>query len=271
MLHPKDKPPQVLPKLYLGVIDFDSAVYRCAAVHEDDEDGLSSAKVTLMSFVQDNIVNPCQCEEYLFIVTGQENFRHDLAFTKPYKGQRAQEKPIHYLPLFDWAIEHFGCLVADDMEADDYAVNIHQKYQGNSVLIAIDKDGLQSSGWHYNFVKKEARFISQEEAQWCLAFQMLRGDPGDNIPGLAGIGEAKARQFFEDSPELPPMRVVYNVYKSKGLLGDLYNEQYALLYMLRDTIIDAEAYFTKHKAVTEFEEVEGDFTGVDEGAPNVTL
>lgn len=271
MQHPKDKATETLPKLYLGVIDFDSAVYRCAAVHNDDDEGLGDAKLTLMSFVQENIVNKCQCEEYLFVVTGQENFRHGLAFTKPYKGQRAQEKPIHYLELFDWAIAHFGCLVADEMEADDYVVNVHQKYQGDCVLIGIDKDNLQSTGWHYNFVKAEARHISQREAQWCLAFQMLRGDPGDNIPGLAGIGEAKARQFFIDSPELPPMQVVYNVYKSKGLLGDLYNEQYQLLYMLRDTVIDAEAYFTKHKPVTEFAEVEGDFEGITEGAPNVTI
>ena len=270
MEHPKDKTPQPLESQYLGIIDFDSAIYRCAAVHEDDEEcGLDSAKLTLLEFVQNNVVNPTQCKKYLFVLTGQDNFRRDLAVTKPYKGQRVSEKPIHYAELFDWAIEKFNCVVSEDMEADDWVVNCHRKYQGCSVLIGMDKDNLQSPGWHYNFVKNEARFITPWEAQWALAFQMLRGDPGDSIPGLPGIGEAKAAKFLNESPELPPMQVVYNVYKEKGLLGTYYNEQYQLLYMLCDTIIDFESSFIELEPVDMdgFED-EDDF---DEDSPGVEL
>jgi len=268
VIHPKDKPHEQLPQLYLGVIDFDSAVYRCAAVHEDDEDGLDSAKLTLISFVQENIVNPCHCTEYLFIVTGRDNFRHELAVSKPYKGQRQSEKPIHYYELFDWAIEHFNCLIAEGMEADDYAVNVHQRYQGCSVLIGMDKDNLQSSGWHYNFVTKIAKCISQAEAHWCLAYQMLAGDAGDNIPGLVGIGDAKAKKFLAESPLVPPMLVAYNVYASKGLSGNYFKEQYGLLCMLKDTIVDFEEHFFSIKPVSEFAPVEHE---PGEEAPFVSL
>jgi len=254
MNHPKDKPNQVLPKLYLGIVDFDSAIYRCAAVHEDDVDGLDDAKLTLMRFVQENVVNPLNCMEYVFIVTGEYNFRHAIAVSKPYKGQRKIEKPIHFLPLFEWAIEHFNCAITNTVEADDWAVNLHQKYQGTSVLVGIDKDNLQSSGWHYNFVTNIGKFITQEEAQWCLAYQLLVGDPGDNIPGLVGVGAAKAAKLFEASPDLPPMMVAYQAYKEKGLLKEYYKEQYRLLYMLRDDVVDFETSFIKLEAVTEFED-----------------
>jgi len=269
-LHPKDKPNQVVPKLYLGIVDFDSAVYRCAAVHEDDEDGLDDAKLTLMRFVQENIVNPLNCEEYIFIVTGEYNFRHAVAISKPYKGQRRAEKPIHFLPLFEWAIEHFNCAIAHGVEADDWAVNLHNKYQGTSILVGMDKDNLQSAGWHYNFVTNVGKEITPLEAQWCLAWQMLIGDPGDNIPGLKGVGAAKATKLFAERPNVPPMRIVYDTYKELGLLGDYYKEQYRLLYMLRDEVVDFEASFIKLEAVTEFENSEPD-EGDFEGLPEVKL
>jgi len=241
MQHPKDKPHQQLPNLYLGIVDFDSAIYRCAAVHNDDEEGLVDAKVTLFEFVQNNIVNPTGCEKYLFLVTGPDNFRHDVATTKPYKGQRPTEKPIHYLELLDWAIIQFNCLVSVNVEADDYAVNCHQKYQGSSVLIGIDKDNLQSSGWHHNYSTGVSKFISLSEAQWSLAYQMLAGDPGDNITGLYRVGKATAEAYLKDSPA--PMKTVYDVYEEKDLLGAYYTEQYRLLYMLRDEVIPFEGNF----------------------------
>lgn len=263
--HPKNKPGETLPQLYLGIVDFDSVIYRCSAVHEDDEYGIESAKLTLIDFVQTNIVNATSCTKYLFIVTGPDNFRRDIAVTKAYKGQRAVEKPIHYQELLDYAIERYRCLISDGVEADDYAVNCHQKYQGSSVLLGMDKDNLQSSGWHYNFIKEEAKFITPYEAQWCLSYQMLAGDPGDNIQGLWRIGDKKATDFLIEGNKvgLPPMAVVYKVYTELGMSTEFYEEQYRLLYMLRDEVVNFEADFIKLEAVTEFNEVEGNFIGVN--------
>lgn len=255
MLHPKDLPHQALPlNLHLGIVDFDSPIYRCAAVHEDDDEGLDDAKLTLLSFVQHNIVDPTRCAEYLFVVTGPDNFRHELAISKPYKGQRASEKPQHYMGLLEWAIERFNCMISEGVEADDLVINCQQKYQGSSVLIGMDKDNLQITGWHHNYVSGVSKHVTPFQAQWSLAYQMLAGDAGDNIPGLVGVGDKAARKHLDS--DLPPMRVVYNVYKEKGLLGAYYTEQYRLLYMLRDEVLPFEDSFIELKATVEVEEVE---------------
>ena len=264
MIHPKDKPHQIVPPLHLAIVDFDSPIYRCAAVHEDDaEGGLISAKLELVAFVQNRIVNPLKCKQYLFVLTGDNNFRRDIWVTKEYKGSRKAEKPIHYLALKEWATSHFNCLVANGMEADDYVVNCHCRYQGTSVLAGIDKDNLQSPGWHYNYVKETGNFVTPLESQWLLAYQLLAGDAGDSIPGIPGIGDKKARTILKDSDK-PPMLTAREVYLDKGLSQVMFDEQYALLYMLRDPIIDFESYFTELTAVAEVEEVdEGDFIGVE--------
>lgn len=269
MIHPKNKNPEILPKLWLGIVDFDSAIYRCAAVHNDDEYGIDSAKLTLIDFVQTQIANKTNCAKYVFIVTGPENFRRDIAVTKAYKGQRASEKPIHYQELMEWAIVRYNCVISEGMEADDYAVNCHQKYQGSSVLLGIDKDNLQSSGWHYNFVTGEARFITPYESQWALAYQMLAGDPGDNIQGLWRIGDKKAIAYLDEGEELgiPPMHTVYSAYKGLGLSNEFYVEQYRLLYMLRDTMVEFERSFIEIEVVSDFDELEAE----EDGFIGVTL
>ena len=266
MQHPLKIPHQELPNLYLGIVDFDSPIYRCSAVHNDDEiSGLESAKLTLLRFVQENIVNPTRCDDYLFVITGENNFRHERAVSKPYKGQRQQDKPIHYLELRDWAIEQFGCLVSSDCEADDYAVSCHTRYQGQSVLIGMDKDNFQSPGWHFDYTKHIARYVSLAEAQYSLAYQLLRGDPGDNIPGLPGVGEAKAAAILDNATGAF-MKVARDEYVKRHLHPYYYTEQFDLLYMLRDLDVDFEGWFIQLEVNTKdgFEEEEGDFEGFDE-------
>ena len=266
MKHPKHKHATKLPLLYLGIVDFDSAIYRCAAVHEEDDHGLPSAQNTLNDFVMNDIVERTRCQKYVFITTGPENFRREIAVTKAYKGHRQVEKPQHYQALFEWAILKYNCLISENMEADDWAVNLHQKYQGSSVLLGIDKDNIQSAGWHYNYVTNKPFFITPAEAQWSLAYQMLAGDPGDNIQGLYRIGDAKAQAFLDegDKLEVPPMATVWKVYKQLGHTWEFYKEQYRLLYMLRDTMIDFESSFVELKPFNPYEDSDEDgFIGID--------
>lgn len=265
MIHPKDKAHQQPPQLFLGIVDFDSPIYRCAAVWEDDtECGLESAKLELISFVQNNIVNKLRCDNYLFVVSGCNNFREVVAVTKPYKGNRKGDKPIHYLALRAFAITHFDCLISNNCEADDYVVNCHQRYQGSSVLVGIDKDNLQSSGWHYNYGKGIGFFVTPYEAQWSLAYQLLVGDSGDNIQGIKGTGDKTARKVLEDSKA--PINTAIEYYKSKGLSFDFLVEQYRLLYMIRDEVLDFEHHFKVIDYVSPIEPIdddEGDFVGVE--------
>ena len=67
-------------------------------------------------------------------------------------------------------------------------------------VAGIDKDLLQITGTHYNFVKKEITEISEDTANLKLMLQCLTGDRSDNIPGIKGIGPKKAEKLLSGVP-----------------------------------------------------------------------
>ena len=68
-------------------------------------------------------------------------------------------------------------------------------------VVGIDKDLLQIPGNHYNFVKRELRFVDDDEAHLLLMRQCLTGDSADNIPGIRGIGPKKADKLLSGVPK----------------------------------------------------------------------
>lgn len=230
-------------KHYLGVVDADSILYRVASACE--EETAQVAEITMDSFIRDSIIEPTDCKEYVFCFTGGSEQRREYAVTKPYKGQRKKEKPTHLDHLKAYGMDRYKGLIIEPHEADDVVIAIAQKYQGWSVLCGIDKDAKQLSGWHYNYVKNDMFFVTPEQAQWNLAYQMLIGDNVDNIPGLPKIGPKKAATLFSDNTDIAPMRLVYDFYKERGMEPEYYEEQYRLLYMLRDIVYPFEDHFIK--------------------------
>jgi len=53
-------------------------------------------------------------------------------------------------------------------------------------------------GWHYNFVKQNLYYVTEQEAIKNFYIQILTGDRVDNIPGLKGIGPVKAKKILKD-------------------------------------------------------------------------
>jgi 5'-3' exonuclease len=53
-------------------------------------------------------------------------------------------------------------------------------------------------GDHFNFVKNEHYFITEEEGIKNFYKQMLVGDRVDNIIGIKGIGPVKAERLFKE-------------------------------------------------------------------------
>ena len=91
---------------------------------------------------------------------------------------------------------------ATGMEADDY-LGIHQNK--DTIICSIDKDLLQVSGRHYNFVKKEFYEIEELEGLRKFYKQLLTGDTSDHIKGIEGIGPVKAEKallFCETEQEM---------------------------------------------------------------------
>jgi len=65
----------------------------------------------------------CNMELYL---TGENNFREEVATILPYKGNRTQDKPVHYQRIKEYLISKHHAEVIDGQEADD-ALSIRQR------------------------------------------------------------------------------------------------------------------------------------------------
>lgn len=241
---------------YLGVVDADSILYRCAVTTENEPEGI--AKYTLDKFIADNVIAPTGCQEYIFVFSGGESGRNEIAVTKPYKGKRTTERPKWLGMLKAYAMEQYKGLIIGEYEADDVVVAIFEQYKGDSLLCGIDKDAKQLSGAHYNYVKKEFFEISDTESQRFFFKQMLMGDTVDNIPGLPRIGEKKADTLFDENPDTPPARLVWNLYKEKGFDWEYYQEQFKLLRMQRDIAYPYEDHFIKFEEKVAEEEFKFD-------------
>lgn len=228
-------------KAWLGVIDADSILYRVATACQDEP--LDVAEDTLRGFLWDSIYKPTKCKQYVFVLSGGETGRREVAVTKPYKGQRAKEKPKHLKSLREYLTEAYKAFSVDDYEADDVVIAIYEKYRGYATLMGIDKDAKQMAGSHYNYVKKEFFNVSDRQSQLHFFTQMITGDSVDNITGIPRVGAKGAETLFEDNPDIPPAKLVWDLYKEKGLDWDYYKEQYYLLRMQRDIIYPFEDHF----------------------------
>jgi hypothetical protein len=132
-------------------------------------------------------------------LTGKDNYRHDIAKTKPYKGNRKDApRPVHLHSLREYLITAWDFRVADGQEADD-AIGIHATLtRDNSIIVSIDKDLDMIPGHHYNPVKKDHYYVNDKVALKNFYRQILTGDKVDNIEGLRGIGPKKADKILGD-------------------------------------------------------------------------
>lgn len=131
-------------------------------------------------------------------LTGDGNFREQVATLLPYKGNRDElHKPKYYQEIKQYMIHNWNAEVVHGQEADD-ALSIAQyaAKDDSTVIISIDKDLDQVPGWHYNFVKDNLYYVEEEAGDLRLFHQMLVGDRTDNIPGIKGIGDVKADKLI---------------------------------------------------------------------------
>jgi hypothetical protein len=159
------------------------------------ENALQIVKGSLTQTLEDIKRKYGHVESRIFI-SGPTNFREDVAITKTYKGNRADTaKPVHYVGVGEYLIGMWRAEITEGIEADD-AIGITamacKERNEQYCVVSNDKDLTQIPGLHYNWVAKEFKDVSPEEAKRKFYEQLLSGDTTDNIPGLAGIGKVKA-------------------------------------------------------------------------------
>lgn len=161
----------------------------------------------------ENTLNVLGTKEYRLYLSGRRNFR-DEVFSE-YKANRdGMARPKYFVDIRDYLVSQWGARACDGFEADD-AIGMDGVSLGSSaVIVAVDKDLDQIPGQHYNWVSGEQYSVSPKDGMRFFYEQLLSGDSTDNIPGLKGIGPAKATKALAECANPQECAgVVYSMYR----------------------------------------------------------
>jgi len=166
---------------------------------------------------------------------GKANYRHHIAVTKPYKGNRkGKDKPPYMLDAKRLLHTQYGAQYVVYMESEDAAtISAHEYGRDHCFIAAIDKDLLMHPGRFYDYRTNELVDITPDYADYCLCRQLLMGDAVDCITGLSGIGSKKADGILGGTPMGERLAVVGQAYIERGYDYRYFIEQARLLYILR--------------------------------------
>lgn len=157
----------------------------------------------------EEIMKKLKCSKYEFYLTGDGNFRHDIAKQAPYKGNRKQPRPYHYKNVTEYLKFKYNATVVDGMEADDMLAIRQTELGDKSVIVSRDKDLRMVKGWHYGYAmsnqpEKDLEYIDEigylikhkskligGGLKWFYA-QCIMGDKTDNILGIPKAGPIAA-------------------------------------------------------------------------------
>lgn len=240
----------------ISIHDFDSVVEMADNLIREIEEGCLADEPSILFFTGDEkLVN---YSNRLADVRGNErmvfepNYRHSIAVTRPYKGQRIQEKPYHFNNLRLYLLSEYDCRISRGMEADDL-ICIELGKNPNAIACSRDKDLRMVPGWHFTWAcgKQEQEgptlvtplghirlndkgALKGDGAKFFWA-QMIMGDTIDNIPGVPKAGPKKAYELLAHLETEDECReAVINLYKEKGLTREYFQEQKALLWIMRE-------------------------------------
>ena len=192
-----------------AVIDADSLAHIISYNHRDIDDVDMVIDAT-DDFVH-SILQAAQATLYIGLLGAKDteaqpaiNFRHAVAITKPYKGQR-KEKPEWYqkwAPIIEGHLSSTWKFIRcqHNMEADDLVASLMHFMSGASSCTPTccdnDKDLYQIPGHHFDFRKNQAKWVISDVATYNLCYQILIGDSTDNIPGLFKCGPVLAEKIL---------------------------------------------------------------------------
>lgn len=201
------------------LIDGDIVAYRAAYSANDGSERDAMQKVhDVMRWILGNACYSSEIEEYDLFLTGDGNFRYDIAVTYPYKGNRSErEKPRHLKFVRNYMMEAYSGTMSYGEEADDLIAMEATRCGPTTVIASIDKDMLQIPCLHYNFKRDEWHSVDEFDGLRFFYSQILTGDTADNIVGLHGVGPVKANRILEECEDEDALwEAVINAYN-----GDL--------------------------------------------------
>jgi DNA polymerase-1 len=152
----------------------------------------------------ENILHQSGSDEYELWLTGGQNFRY--AVYPEYKANRSGSyRPKWEKETKQHMRDKWQANTTDGIEADDMLGIRAGELGDKSILIHLDKDINQIPGLHYNWeltrkgtIVREWKkyYVTPEEGNYFFYYQLLIGDPTDNIKGVSGIGPKKAEALL---------------------------------------------------------------------------
>ncbi len=155
----------------------------------------------------EHILLDVQAKEYELWLTGGHNFRYDI-----YPEYKANRKD-NYRPKWEKEVKQhlvntWDANTTDGIEADDMLGIRLTELGEEGIMCHLDKDMNQIAGKHFNWeltrlgnIVREKRWysVTPEEADYFFYYQLLIGDPTDNIKGVNGIGPKKAKALLDST------------------------------------------------------------------------
>lgn len=187
-----------------------------------------------------------------YMTKSDTNFRLDVAFSRPYKGQRKKEKPPFFYELREFLIKRMGAVMSDGEEADDLismeAERRNKLLSGQGIelgshthkefcdfcIISSDKDSRITAGRHYDPYHMKLTFgtpigelepVYKEDGKIKaikgsgLRFFYAQLLTGDSIDNYTGIPRFKLQKVYDLLGQLKTEQELYyavlNEYKLK--------------------------------------------------------
>lgn len=147
-----------------------------------------------------------------------------------------------------------GCIMVDNIEADDLLGHWATQLRGESVVISVDKDLRQMEGTFYNPHKRvdgvyveEYAVISEEGGNLFFLEQLLSGDAMDHIPGLPGVGPITAKKLLAETDT--PAAMVIDKYKEK------FGDEWESYFLINGKLLFIQREPDQHFTFSLFEEM----------------
>jgi len=253
-------------KIHLA-IDSDSFLYgSCLCSKDEDEEGfvrdLDEAAYRFhekyMKVVNEleetygfDIAMPGEDGEPIFFVKGKGNFR--MFLYQAYKAKRKKRKvPPMLSPLTKYIKEnYYSTFTADNVEVDDVVASYWSRYSEvhgkESVIIAAnDKDYFQLPALIFDtyYKRMELNDVSEAEANYNYALQLVTGDAADEYNFLKGVGPKTFDKLLDAKSDLTPMQAAKELFQEKaGQDWKYYFEMSKLMAKLRTDLMTIPSIF----------------------------
>lgn len=112
------------------------------------ESKLFQDKLDHANFILNKWVNAAGCDSAkLYLTDGKSNFRIEIAVSKPYKGQRTEDKPPYFEEIREWLLEFHGAKMSECNEADDeISIEVWER------ILKLLARGVELWGWEHKEV-----------------------------------------------------------------------------------------------------------------------